>query len=63
MEHAGEVLPRQQLFKEVWHTEYAGDTRSLDVHISWLREALEEDSRHPVFLKTIRGVGYRLDIP
>ncbi|MCU0485717.1 MAG: response regulator transcription factor [Anaerolineales bacterium] len=63
MEHAGEVLTRQQLFKAVWHTEYAGDTRSLDVHISWLREALEEDPRHPIFLKTIRGVGYRLDIP
>ena len=62
MEHPGEVIPRQQLFMEVWQTAYAGDTRSLDVHISWLRQALEEDPRHPVFLKTIRGVGYRLDL-
>lgn len=62
MEHPGEVIPRQQLLKEVWHTAYSGDTRTLDVHISWLRQALEEDPRHPVFLKTIRGIGYRLDV-
>jgi len=62
MQHAGEVVERQQLFKEVWETDYTVDTRTLDVHISWLREALEEDPRHPKFLKTIRGLGYRLDI-
>ena len=47
MEHAGEVIERQQLFEEVWETDYTADTRTLDVHISWLREALEEDPRHP----------------
>ncbi|HSQ16912.1 MAG TPA: response regulator transcription factor [Anaerolineales bacterium] len=62
MEHAGEVIERQQLFKEVWDTDYTADTRTLDVHISWLREALEEDPRHPQYLKTIRAVGYRLDV-
>lgn len=62
MEHPGEVLERERLFREIWRTEYTGDTRTLDVHISWLRQAIEEDSRRPVFLKTIRGVGYRLDI-
>jgi DNA-binding response OmpR family regulator len=62
MQHAGEVIERQQLFKEVWETDYTLDTRTLDVHISWLREALEEDPRHPQHLKTIRGVGYRLDV-
>lgn len=62
MEHAGEVIERQQLFKEVWETDYTADTRTLDVHISWLREALEEDPRHPQYLKTIRAVGYRLDV-
>jgi DNA-binding response OmpR family regulator len=62
MEHPGEVLEREQLFREVWSTEYTGDTRTLDVHISWLRQALEEDPRQPRFLKTIRGVGYRLDV-
>ncbi len=61
MEHPGEVIERQQLFREVWKTEYTGDTRTLDVHISWLRRAIEDDPRKPVYLKTIRGVGYRLD--
>ena len=61
MEHAGEALERERLFREVWNTEYTADTRTLDVHISWLREAIEENPRHPRFLKTIRGVGYRLD--
>jgi DNA-binding response OmpR family regulator len=59
--HAGEAVVRQKLFSEVWDTKYTGDTRTLDVHISWLREAIEEDPRQPQFLKTIRGVGYRLD--
>lgn len=57
----GTVVERKRLFQEVWNTEYTGDTRTLDVHISWLRKAMEEDSRAPRFLKTIRGVGYRLD--
>jgi DNA-binding response OmpR family regulator len=59
--HAGEAVERQNLFSEVWDTKYTADTRTLDVHISWLREALEENPRQPQFLKTIRGVGYRLD--
>jgi DNA-binding response OmpR family regulator len=59
--HAGEAVERQRLFSEVWDTQYTGDTRTLDVHISWLREAIEENPRRPQFLKTIRGVGYRLD--
>lgn len=61
MQHPGEVMERGQLFREVWNTEYTGDTRTLDVHISWLREAIEEDPRKPRFLITIRRVGYRLD--
>jgi DNA-binding response OmpR family regulator len=61
MEHPGDVLERKQLFRRVWKTEYIGDTRTLDVHISWLRGAIERDPRHPRYLKTIRGVGYRLD--
>jgi DNA-binding response OmpR family regulator len=62
MENTGEVLERKNLFRRVWKTEYTGDTRTLDVHISWLRRAIEHDPRRPRFLKTIRGVGYRLDI-
>jgi DNA-binding response OmpR family regulator len=62
MERPGEVISREELFKTVWETAYIGDTRTLDVHISWLRQALEEDQRHPKFIKTVRGVGYRLDV-
>lgn len=62
MERPGEVIERSELFSKVWETEYVEDTRSLDVHISWLREALEQDPRHPRLIKTIRGVGYRLDL-
>jgi DNA-binding response OmpR family regulator len=62
MEHHGEVVERESLFKRVWETNYTGDTRTLDVHISWLRRAIELDPEHPKFLKTIRGVGYRLDV-
>lgn len=62
LEHPGEALEREQLFRQVWSTEYTVDTRTLDVHISWLRQALEEDPHKPVLLKTIRGLGYRLDV-
>ncbi len=62
MERPGEVVGRSLLFKEVWKTDYTGDTRTLDVHISWLRQAIEENPRDPRFIKTIRGVGYRLDL-
>ncbi len=62
LERPGELINRKELFQQVWETEYMGDTRPLDVHISWLRQKLEIDPRHPRFLKTIRGVGYRLDV-
>jgi DNA-binding response OmpR family regulator len=62
LQHPGEVIERENLFRDVWDTGYTGDTRTLDVHISWLREALEIDPRHPRFLKTVRGIGYRLDV-
>jgi DNA-binding response OmpR family regulator len=62
IDHRGEVVERESLFKRVWETNYTGDTRTLDVHISWLRKAIELDPDHPRFLRTIRGVGYRLDV-
>jgi DNA-binding response OmpR family regulator len=62
MERRGEVLAREDLFRQVWETNYIGDTRTLDVHISWLRQAIEKDPHHPALLKTMRGVGYRLDV-
>jgi DNA-binding response OmpR family regulator len=62
MQKPGEVIKRNDLFSEVWETDFTDDTRTLDVHISWLRQAIEEDPRKPKFLKTLRGVGYCLDI-
>ena len=60
--HPNELLTRRQLMLWVWQTDFIGDTRTLDVHISWLRRAIELDPDNPKFLKTVRGVGYRLDI-
>lgn len=62
MQHSGTVVEREDLFREVWNTAYTGDTRTLDVHVSWLRQAIEVDPHRPQFLKTIRGIGYRLDL-
>lgn len=62
IDHPGELVDRKDLFRQVWDTAYTVDTRTLDVHISWLRQAIEEDPRHPKYIKTIRGMGYRLDI-
>lgn len=61
MDHTGEIIERAELFQKVWETTYMGDTRTMDVHISWLRQAIEEDPRHPQYIKTMRGVGYRFD--
>lgn len=60
IKHAGEVITREDLFREVWETDYVKDTRTLSVHISWLRKEIEDDPRDPQRLKTIRGVGYML---
>jgi DNA-binding response OmpR family regulator len=62
MDHPGQLIDRKDLFRQVWDTAYTVDTRTLDVHISWLREIVEEDPRHPRYIKTVRGAGYRLDI-
>jgi DNA-binding response OmpR family regulator len=61
IEHRGEVMERKLLFSKVWETNYTDDTRTLDVHISWLRRAIEADPNKPVYLKTVRGVGYQLE--
>jgi len=52
------VLTRDKLLEYVWGYEYIGDPRTLDVHIHWLREFIEEDPKNPRFIQTIRGVGY-----
>lgn len=63
MRHPGQVLTRRFLMKEVWDTDFVGDTRTLEVHVHWLRQAIEEKPSDPVRLVTVRGVGYRLDKP
>jgi DNA-binding response OmpR family regulator len=63
MRHPGEILTRAFLMKQVWDTDYMGDTRTLDVHIHWVRKAIEEDYKSPIYLRTIRRVGYRFESP
>jgi DNA-binding response OmpR family regulator len=63
MRHPGEVLTRGFLMKQVWNTDYVGDTRTLEVHIHWLRKAIEKDAGSPKLLRTVRRVGYRFDVP
>ena len=59
----GRVLSRQEIMKQVWETDYVGDTRTLSVHVRWLREKIEHDPSNPRLLRTVRGVGYRFEIP
>ncbi len=60
MKHPNQTVTREQLIEWVWNTTYTGDTRTLDVHIRWLREKIEEDASEPKRLITVRGVGYQL---
>ena len=55
----GEVISRAEFFDRVWGTDWLGDTRTLDVHIRWLREKIEADPSQPRLIQTVRGVGYR----
>ncbi len=57
---AGDVVTRAEIFDKVWGTDWLGDMRTLDVHIRWLREKLEDDPSEPRCIQTVRGVGYRL---
>jgi DNA-binding response OmpR family regulator len=58
MQHPGQVFTREQLLDRVWGYEFAGETRTVDVHMHQLRSLVEEDSAEPRFLHTVRGVGY-----
>lgn len=57
----GQLITRSALMQEVWHTDYLGDTRTLDVHMRWLREKIEDNPNEPRLLVTVRGEGYRLE--
>ena len=59
LEHAGKVVRREQLIREVWDTSWFGSTKTLDVHVSALRKKLGDDPAEPRFIHTVRGVGFR----
>jgi len=63
MQHPNQVISRKDLMGRIWDTVYLGDTRTLDVHIRWLREKIESDPRRPSLLVTKRGIGYLLVVP
>ena len=56
--NAGQVFSREQLLEKVWGYDYAGETRTVDVHVHWLRKRIEEDPANPRYVQTVRGVGY-----
>jgi DNA-binding response OmpR family regulator len=58
LRHPGQVFTRDQLLERVWGYDYAGETRTVDVHVHWLRSQVEEDPSAPRFIHTVRGVGY-----
>ncbi|MFB4162995.1 response regulator transcription factor [Alteribacillus sp. JSM 102045] len=59
----GRVMTRDQLLNAVWNYEFVGDTRIVDVHISHLREKIEPNTKKPVYIKTVRGLGYKFEEP
>jgi two-component system alkaline phosphatase synthesis response regulator PhoP len=59
MRNRGNVLTRDQLLQKVWGYDFEGDTRTIDVHIRWLRERIEDEPANPQLIQTVRGVGYR----
>lgn len=62
-EHKGQILSREQLLSSVWDYDFVGDTRIVDVQVSHLREKIEEDTKHPQYIKTVRGFGYKMEDP
>ncbi len=62
IKHPNELMTRPQLMQTVWMTNFIGDTRTLDVHIRWVRECIEDDPSRPRLLQTVRGKGYLLSV-
>lgn len=58
--HPRRVWSREQLLERVWGRDFVGDTKTVDVHVRWLREKLETDPSHPQYIQTVRGFGYRM---
>lgn len=61
IKNKGKILRRETLLDKIWGYEYIGETRTVDVHIRYLRKKIEEDDKNPRFIETIRGVGYRFN--
>ncbi|MDS0528167.1 response regulator transcription factor [Clostridium sp. SHJSY1] len=61
MENAGRILTKNQIFETVWNEEFLSGDNTIMVHISRLRDKIEEDSRNPIYLKTVRGLGYKFE--
>ncbi|HLI29843.1 MAG TPA: response regulator transcription factor [Terriglobia bacterium] len=59
IEHRGETISREELLKNVWGYEAMPNTRTVDVHVAWLRQKLEDDPRHPHLILTLQGLGYK----
>ena len=59
--NGGFVFSREQLLEKVWGYDYAGNTRTVDVHIRWLRQKIEDDPKNPEHILTVRGTGYKLE--
>jgi two-component system response regulator RegX3 len=58
LRHPGQVFTRDQLLEHVWGYDYGGESRTVDVHVHWLRSRIEPDPGHPSLIQTVRGVGY-----
>lgn len=63
LRHAGQVMSRDQLLEQVWGYDYPGGTRTVDVHVHWLRSAVEAKPSSPTLIQTVRGTGYVLRRP
>ncbi len=63
MRNRGMALSRDILLERVWGYDFLGDSRTVDVHIRWLREKVEPDPSRPLYIQTVRGVGYRFEAP
>ncbi len=61
LREAGRVVPREQIMREVWDADWYGSTKTLDMHVSWLRRKLGDDAGQPRFISTVRGVGFRFE--
>ncbi len=63
MRNSGLALSRDLLLERVWGYDFGGDTRTVDVHIRWLRAKVEQDPSQPAYIQTVRGIGYRFQSP